>query len=143
MGNLAHWSGVPHFLSEFYELFILRKKLQQKCLLTNRTSLFRMVAKKLVRVKVTTELRRSEKAAKLPITTSPITASPIMTNFAPVSLPLGSIFSTAGAQVIVTVYQGYDPSIRPIRPALKQKSSQKFPIQNKKYVVRAGVRVQS
>ena len=78
-----------------------------------------MVAKKLVRVKVTTELRRSEKAAKLPITmspitTSPITASPIVTNFAPVSLPLGSILSTAGAQVIVTVYQGYDPSIHPI-----------------------------
>ena len=44
-----------------------------------------MVAKKLVKVKVTTELRRSEKAAKLPITMSPITASPIMTNFAPVS----------------------------------------------------------
>ena len=88
-----------------------------------------MVEKKLVRVKVTMELRRREKAAKLPITTSPITmclpitTSPIMTNFVPVSLALGSILSSAGALIVVTVYQGYDPSIRPI-PALIKKSSQ-------------------
>ena len=57
-----------------------------------------MVEKKLVSVKVTMELRRSEKAAKLPITTSPIT-----TNFVSVSLAIGSILSTAGALVVVTV----------------------------------------
>ena len=86
--------------------------------MTNRTPLFRIVAKKLVRVKVTMELRRSEKAAK-----PPITMSPIMTNFVPVSLALGSILRSAGALIVVTVYQGYDPSIRPI-PALIKKSSQ-------------------
>ena len=74
-----------------------------------------MVEKKLVSVKATTELRRSEKAAKLPITTSPITASPIVANFVPVSLPLGSIFSTIGALVVVTLYMGYDPAIQCIR----------------------------
>ena len=73
--------------------------------MTNRTPLFRMVEKKLVRVKVTRELRRSEKDAKLPITTSPITmclpitTSPITTNS--VLLELGSIFSTVVAPAVI------------------------------------------
>ena len=97
----------------FMNYSLCEKKLQQKGLLTNRTPLFRMVEKKLVRVKVTMELRRSEKTAKLPTTTSPITASPIVANFVPVSLALGSIFNIAGALGVVT-----------------QKSSQEFPRQH-------------
>ena len=43
----------------------------------------RMVEKKLVRVKVTTELRKREKTAKLAITGSPFNAGLLVVRFAP------------------------------------------------------------